>query len=231
MLLTELYDQDELDEGWREKTAAAMAAATLAYGGMHNATQPPTEPAAATVQHKQVSPKTSADPVFQDQIPLRDSLVDHAKRAGIRGQELAHFVSQMAHETGNWQHMEEQPPQGARNPQRYFTRKYEGRKILGNVKRGDGYRFRGRGYVQLTGRDNYTRAGRALGLDLVNHPELAAQPDVATKIAVWFWKNRVASRVKDFDRAQVRDVTRGINPGQRGAAQRAAQFQRVSQPR
>lgn len=231
MLLNELFVQDELEEGWREKTAAAMAAATLAYGGMHNATRQPTEPAAATAQQKQASPRASADPVFQDRIPLRDGLVDHAKSAGIRGQELAHFVSQMAHETGNWQHMEEQPPQGARNPQRYFARKYEGRKILGNVKRGDGYRFRGRGYVQLTGRDNYTRAGRDLGIDLVNNPDLAAQPDVAAKIAVWFWKKRVAPRVQDFDQAQVRDVTRGINPGQRGAAQRAAHFQRVSQPR
>ena len=224
--------QSELEEGWREKTAAAMAAATLAYGGMHNLTrQQSAEPAVATAQQTQVSPRASADPVFQDRIPLRDSLVDHAKRAGIRGQELAHFVSQMAHETGNWQHMEEQPPQGARNPQRYFARKYEGRKILGNVKKGDGYRYRGRGYVQLTGRDNYTRAGRALGIDLANRPELAAQPDVAAKIAVWFWKNRVAPRVQDFDQAQVRDVTHGINPGQRGAAQRAAHFQRVSQPR
>lgn len=227
MLLAELYDQDELEEGWREKTAAAMAAATLAYGGMHNATRQPTEPAAATAQQKQAS----RDPVFQDQIPLRDSLVDYAKTQGIRGQELAHFVSQMAHETGNWQHMEEQPPQGARNPQRYFARKYEGRKILGNVKKGDGYQFRGRGYVQLTGRDNYTRAGRALGIDLVNNPDLAAQPKEAAQIAVWFWKNRVAPRVQDFDQAQVQDVTRGINPGQRGAAQRAAHFQRVSQPR
>lgn len=213
--------ESELDEGWREKAAAAMTAATLGYGAMHNM-MPQQEP--QPVQQQQ----TQRDPVFQGHNALRDSLVDYAKRAGIRGTELAHFVAQMAHETANWRHMEEQPPQGARNPQRYFARKYEGKKILGNVKPGDGYRYRGRGFVQLTGRDNYTRAGRALGVDLVNDPDLASRPDVAAKIAVWFWKNRVAPRVGDFERADVRDVTQGINPGQRGAEQRAAHFQRIA---
>lgn len=207
-------------EGWREKAAAAMTAATLGYGAMHNM-MPQQEP--QPVQQQQ-----TRDPVFKDKNPLRDSLVDYAKRAGIRGTELAHFVAQMAHETANWRHMEEQPPQGARNPQRYFARKYDNRKILGNVKPGDGYRYRGRGYVQLTGRDNYTRAGRALGIDLVNNPDLAAQPDIAARIAVWFWKSRVAPRVGDFERAAVPDVTRGINPAQKGAEQRAAHFQRIA---
>ena len=222
-------DSNELDEGWREKTAAAMAAATLGYGAL---TQQPadtaTAPLAQPMQQTQTAPQ-SQDPVFQDQNPQRDYLVAQARAAGIRGAELSHFVAQAAHETGDWQHMVEQPPQGARNPQRYFARKYEGKRILGNVKRGDGYRFRGRGYIQLTGRDNYTRVGRALGIDLVNHPELAADPATAARIAVYFWKKRVAPRVADFERAGVRDVTRGINPAQRGLERRQAQFAKVAQ--
>jgi predicted chitinase len=222
-------DSNELDEGWREKTAAAMAAATLGYGAL---TQQPadtaTAPLAQPMQQTQTAPQ-SQDPIFQDQNPQRDYLVAQARAAGIRGAELSHFVAQAAHETGDWQHMVEQPPQGARNPQRYFARKYEGKRILGNVKRGDGYRFRGRGYIQLTGRDNYTRVGRALGIDLVNHPELAADPATAARIAVYFWKKRVAPRVADFERAGVRDVTRGINPAQRGLERRQAQFAKVAQ--
>jgi predicted chitinase len=219
----------ELDEGWRENTAAAMAAATLGYGALTQ--QPATTasvPIAQAQQQTQTAPQ-SQDPIFQDQNPQRDYLVAQARAAGIRGAELSHFVAQAAHETGDWQHMVEQPPQGARNPQRYFTKKYEGKRILGNVRKGDGYRYRGRGYIQLTGRDNYTRVGRALGLDLVNHPELAADPATAARIAVYFWQKRVAPRVGDFERAGVRDVTHSINPGQRGLERRQAQFAKVSQ--
>lgn len=70
---------------------------------------------------------------------------------------------------------------GARS---YFD-KYEGRESLGNTEDGDGYRFRGRGYVQLTGRSNYTNAGAALGLDLVDHPDLALVPVNAIRILIW----------------------------------------------
>jgi len=207
-----------------------MAAATMGWGAYNAANQPPpgVEPvatAAPIAQHR------ANEPQFTDRIPLRDVLVRHAREAGIQGQELLHLIAQAAHETANWRHMEEQPPQGARNPQKYFSKKYDNRKILANKRPGDGYRYRGRGYLQLTGLDNYTRAGRALGLDLVNHPEKASDPDTAARIAVWFWKNRVSPRVADWSQASVRDVTRGINRKQRGAAQRAAQFQRISQPR
>ena len=112
---------------------------------------------------------------------------------------------------------------------RYFSKKYDGKKILGNTKKGDGYLYRGRGYIQLTGRDNYTRVGRALGIDLVNHPELAADPKTAAKIAVYFWQKRVVPQVGDFSQANVRDVTRGINPAQRGLEKRQAQFMKVAQ--
>lgn len=64
---------------------------------------------------------------------------------------------------------------------------------LGNTQPGDGDRFRGRGPIQLTGRSNYAAAGEALGVDLVNHPELAAAPENEFRIATWFWNNHSAT--------------------------------------
>jgi len=72
---------------------------------------------------------------------------------------------------------------------KYFA-KYEGRKALGNVQPGDGYKFRGRGFIQITGRHNYTEAGKALGIDLVNNPDKALEDETAVKILVWYLRSR-----------------------------------------
>ena len=74
-----------------------------------------------------------------------------------------------------------------RGPDSYFER-YEGREDLGNVQPGDGLRFKGRGYVQITGRDNYQKYGKILNLDLVNHPDLALDPKTALFILVHGFK-------------------------------------------
>ena len=72
----------------------------------------------------------------------------------------------------------------------------EGKAKLGNTEPGDGYTFRGRGYMQLTGRYNYTAHGKAAGIDLVNHPELAADPGNAEKLAVQYWNTTVHGNVQ-----------------------------------
>jgi len=64
-----------------------------------------------------------------------------------------------------------------------------GRRALGNTEPGDGHAFRGRGFIQLTGRRNYQAYGGALGLDLVNHPDLASQPEHAARIAIHYWQD------------------------------------------
>jgi murein DD-endopeptidase MepM/ murein hydrolase activator NlpD len=103
-----------------------------------------------------------------------------------------------------------------------YFKKYEGSKVLGNTKPGDGERYKGRGHIQLTGRDNYTRFGKMLGVDLANNPELAADPEMGAKIAIKFWQVRglgAKARAGRFD-----DVTRGINGKMNGKADRDAKY-------
>lgn len=63
-----------------------------------------------------------------------------------------------------------------------YFKKYDGRAKLGNTQPGDGFRFRGRGYVQITGRRNYGFAGGELGVDLIGQPDRALEPEIAAKI-------------------------------------------------
>lgn len=150
------------------------------------------------------------------------SLLSAAKAAGITDPtELAQFMAQMAHESGNFRYLQEiWGPTSAQ-------KRYEGRKDLGNVQPGDGYRFRGRGYVQLTGRANYRAFGSQIGVDLENNPDLASQPDVAAKLAIAYWRTRVKSKVRDFENTRL--VTRIINGGFNGLADREAKFKKYKE--
>jgi predicted chitinase len=72
-----------------------------------------------------------------------------------------------------------------------------GESALGNTEPDDGYKYRGRGYIQLTGRGNYAEYHQKTGLDLVNHPELAASAVNAGKLAVQYWKDEVQPKTSD----------------------------------
>lgn len=76
----------------------------------------------------------------------------------------------------------------AENP--LWAVEYEFRTDLGNVKIGDGIKYRGRGYIQLTGRDNYIEYGMKLGVDLLIYPKLALDPVIAAKILARYFKGR-----------------------------------------
>jgi hypothetical protein len=78
----------------------------------------------------------------------------------------------------------------------YFTEMYEGRADLGNTVKGDSIKYHGRGFVQLTGRRNYTEYAKITGRDLVNHPELAKEPDIAAEILVHGMVNGVFTGLK-----------------------------------
>lgn len=120
----------------------------------------------------------------------------------------AAFLAQLAHESAQLQFMEELAS-GA---------EYEGRRDLGNTRPGDGILFKGRGPIQLTGRNNYRAAGRALGIDLLANPRRAADPDVGFRVAGWFWTSRGLNDLAD--RQQFDAITRRINGGLNGKAER-----------
>jgi len=126
----------------------------------------------------------------------------------------AAFLAQLGHESGSLRWMQEIASGSA----------YEGRRDLGNVYPGDGRRYKGRGPIQLTGRANYIAASKALGIDLVNHPEWAASPQVGFRTAAWYWKTRNLNSYAD--RGDFQGITKRINGGYNGAADRNARYAR-----
>jgi putative chitinase len=125
---------------------------------------------------------------------------------------VAAFIAQIGHESGRFQFLQEL--WGPTDAQR----RYEGRQDLGNTQRGDGYRYRGRGLIQLTGRNNYRTTGQALGLDLEGDPGLAALPENAALIAGHFWDSRNLNPLADA--GDFTTITRCINGGTNGLADR-----------
>jgi putative chitinase len=150
----------------------------------------------------------------------------------------AAFIAQVGHESGQLTRMVENlnysadrlqavwpnrfdaalAAQVARKPEQIANIAYGGR--MGNTLSGDGWKYRGRGLIQLTGANNYRAAGAALGLDLVNHPELVEQPETAALVAGWFWKSNGLNELADS--GQFAKITRVINGGLTGQADRLA---------
>lgn len=125
---------------------------------------------------------------------------------------LAHFMAQIAHESGGFRYMEEIASGIA----------YEGRADLGNSQPGDGRRYKGRGPIQLTGRANYRGYGRKLGIDFEAHPEIVALPSVGLIVACQYWADKGLNALADAD--DVTAITRKINGGLNGLADRKAQL-------
>ncbi|WP_266156789.1 XVIPCD domain-containing protein [Dyella silvatica] len=92
---------------------------------------------------------------------------------------------------------------------------------MGNTEPGDGYKYRGRGFIQLTGKDNYRAAGEALGLDLVNNPDLAAKEENAGKVATWFWNENIHHVAPE----NVDKATHIVNKGNEGLTNRRMYFE------
>jgi putative chitinase len=112
-----------------------------------------------------------------------------------------------------------------RNEQALANMVYSGRMGNGPAESGEGFRYRGRGIFQVTGKDNYRRCGEALGLDLLAEPELLEQPQHAVDSAIWFWEaNNCAAPAQAGD---VRAVTRIINGGYNGLEDREHLFKRA----
>lgn len=132
---------------------------------------------------------------------------------------LAHFLAQVTHESGGFRYMEE--IWGPTTAQKG----YEGRADLGNTQKGDGFRYKGRGPLQLTGRANYRDYGQRLGIDLEGNPALAATPFAGLRIALEFWKVKGLNALADKD--DVTGITRRINGGSNGLAERKALLAKI----
>jgi putative chitinase len=121
---------------------------------------------------------------------------------------IAHFLAQAAHETAGMDTLEEYASGS----------EYEGRDDLGNTEPGDGKRFKGRGIFQVTGRFNYRKYGKLIGVDLENNPELAAEPINSIKTACEYWNDHSLSDYADED--DVVTITKRINGGTNGLSSR-----------
>ena len=172
---------------------------------------------------------------------------DTAAKFGINTPlRLAHFLAQCGHESGGFRATQENlnysakglngifkkyfPTEAsaaayARNPQKIANKVYGGRMGNGLEASGDGYKFRGRGYIQLTGKDNYTAFGKSIGEDMTTNPDKVAST-YALLSAAWFFNKNGLHKMADGGAtdAVVTSITKRVNGGTIGLADRIKHF-------
>jgi putative chitinase len=159
---------------------------------------------------------------------------------------LAHFLAQCGHESGGFRLTQENlnysakglngifkkyfPTEAAaaayaRNPQKIANKVYSNRMGNGTEASGDGYKFRGRGYIQLTGKDNYTAFGKSIGEDMTANPDKVAST-YALLSAAWFFSKNGLHKMADGGAtdAVVTSITKRVNGGTIGLADRIKHF-------
>jgi len=178
-----------------------------------------------------------------------DALCELLPKYGITTERrVAHFLSQCAHESGGFRKLEENLNYSAKALRAVFGRYFgdapkrdadeyhrqpemianyvymdEFRKYkMGNVEEGDGWRFRGRGLKQLTGRENYTKFGASIGMTAEEAAEYVATPAGAIESACWFWDNKNLNDIADGD--DVKRMTKIINGGSIGLEDRQKRY-------
>ena len=150
-------------------------------------------------------------------VPVLNTAMNRYQIVGAK--RVAAFIAQIGHESGQLKYVKE-----IWGPTAAQTR-YESRADLGNTQPGDGSKYRGRGLIQITGRANYKACGVALGLDLVNQPELLEKPQHACMSAAWFWATKGLSTLADEGKFET--ITRRINGGLNGLADRQMLYARA----
>jgi putative chitinase len=158
----------------------------------------------------------------------------------------AAFIGQCQHESGNFKTLEENlhysanalmrvwpsrfPDQDtadkyANNPEKIANKVYAGR--MGNTEEGDGWKYHGRGLIQLTGKENYEHCGSSLGVDLVGNPDWLLDPKYAALSAGWFFNKKGLNQLADI--GDVVAITKRINGGTLGLDDRASKTNRALQ--
>jgi putative chitinase len=172
---------------------------------------------------------------------------DTAAKFGINTPlRLAHFLAQCGHESAGFKATQENlnysakglmgifkkyfptealAKQYERNPQKIASKVYGGRMGNGAEATGEGYKFRGRGYIQLTGKDNYTAFGKSIGEDIVSNPDVVSGK-YALLSAAWFWSNNGLNKLADGGSADtvVTTITKRVNGGTIGLPDRIKHF-------
>jgi putative chitinase len=158
---------------------------------------------------------------------------------------IAGFLSQIAHESAGFKATSENlnysaealcrvwssrfnadnSQEYARNPEKIANKAYCNRMGNGDELSGDGWNYRGRGLIQLTGRDNYTRFSNAVGVDVVENPDLVAEPEMAALSAGWFWSTNGLNALADA--RDIVGMTKRINGGTHGLDDRQAKYAAV----
>ena len=154
--------------------------------------------------------------------PLNDAMRKHGVSSLLR---TAAFIAQLAHESGEFRFMEEL--WGPTAAQKRYEPPSDLANRLGNSQPGDGKRFKGRGPIQITGRFNYKKYGDLLGIDLTAEPERAATPEVGFATAGLFWERNGLNALADA--GNFKEITRRINGGQNGAAERERFYELAKQ--
>ena len=112
-----------------------------------------------------------------------------------------------------------------RKPELIANLVYSNRMGNGPAESGEGWKFRGRGLKQLTGKFNYEKCGKDLGVDLVSNPDLLLEPVYAARSAGWFWKSNGLSAFADA--GDIKGMTKKINGGYIGLEQRQKLYEKV----
>lgn len=186
---------------------------------------------------REIMPEALAEDINKYLAPLNNLLPAFEINTPLRA---AHFIAQLAHESGCFHNVRENlnysaeglrqvfrkyfpsvelAGEYARKPEKIANRVYANRMGNRDEASGDGWKFRGRGLIQLTGRDNYRRCGDAIGINLEEIPDLVADnPKVAVQAAGWFWESNNLNQYADLD--NIEDITREINGGLNGLKER-----------
>lgn len=191
--------------------------------------------------------KLNIDPKWQEPIikSFRKFNLCNSKNEVENIKEMAMFLAQCGHESYNFTLLEERLNYSPHTLLKLFPKKtgtieqareitergskavanfiYGNRVDLGNYMTDDGYKYRGRGIIQLTGRNNYKYYGEKLGFDLLNNPDLAKEPYVACNIACCYWNQK---GISDYAReGNVIATTKKINGGLNGLEDRERRFE------
>jgi putative chitinase len=221
--------------------------------GTWNKIMESTTTTAPSVPTPQPSPITNTGGLKLDKLKghIPDAVIamipDTAAKFGIDTPlRLAHFLAQCGHESGGFRLTQENlnysakglngifkkyfPTEASaapynRNPQKIANKVYSNRMGNGTEVSGDGYKFRGRGYIQLTGKDNYTAFGKSIGVDMTINPDLVAS-QYALLSAAWFFTKNGLHKIADEGAtdAVVTKITKRVNGGTIGLPDRIKHF-------